>query len=76
MPICQYWQLLGILFSNYNSPLLRRIIAKLFYKLFYSIIWGELPFPPYPPCLLEELPILSIIGNWIGNKIPLLFATL
>jgi hypothetical protein len=37
---------------------------------------GELPFPPYPPCLLEELLIKEIIVNWIGNKIPLFFAEL
>ena len=66
---CQYWQLseIGL---EIKFPLLCHIIAKLFYKIFYSIIWGELPFPPYPPCLLEELPKLSIIGNWIGNKFP------
>jgi hypothetical protein len=44
---------------------------------------GELPFPPYPPMLLQplhayrdRLPILAIIGNWYFYTILLFFARL
>jgi hypothetical protein len=52
-----------------NSPLLRRIIAKLFNK------WGEARFPRTPPCScrppcsFRELPILESFRKliWIDN---------